>query len=232
MPEREACIRIGPPAGVVRSTVAERARHGLDDGIHLGGRHVAPGHKKAADPAHLAASPSQAPARDGRSLAPLLRAPGPHDTTYGASVVSSSRWFSAVMRSCLLQPSDRGPGTIRRWTSGSLWARRSCYARMPERGGARSSARAIWPWGKRCCGAERWDYASGERQFAQAAQGGGRGRNRTAGRGFAVPCITTLLPGHTGSRDSYRGRLTAVQRPACVGLRGAVCDCRRPGPSL
>ncbi len=25
---------------------------------------------------------------------------------------------------------------------------------------------------------------------------GGRGRDRTAGRGFAVPCITTLLPGH------------------------------------
>ena len=30
----------------------------------------------------------------------------------------------------------------------------------------------------------------------QDGRAGGRGRDRTADRGFAVPCITTLLPGH------------------------------------
>ena len=53
--------------------------------------------------------------------------------------------------------------------------------------------------------------------FVQGVVIGGRGRNRTDDAGFAVPCITTLLPGPRPA--SYRRGATAVNSNSVLEAR-------------
>lgn len=65
--------------------------------------------------------------------------------------------------------------------------------------------------------------------FVEGVVIGGRGRNRTDDAGFAVPCITTLLPGP--GQASYRRGATAVNSISVLEARagpvsaGHLCHC-------
>ena len=80
MAEGEARGGIDPAAGVVRSAVAKRIRHGVDDGAELLWGRLTPRLKKTADPAHPAVSPqTTARGRLGGIRKPGARRAAEHD---------------------------------------------------------------------------------------------------------------------------------------------------------
>jgi hypothetical protein len=52
---------------------------------------------------------------------------------------------------------------------------------------------------------------------ASRVSNGGLGRNRTGVRGFAIRCITTLLPGQTTS-SAHTGQLPRYEKTPCYGV--------------